>query len=107
MAGFVREDEKSEDEDEREEVGGEIGGDHKFVRCAILSGTSARHCNNSSARFVPGPPIPMQRVVDRRDGGHLPGMVLDHATDDIYDWHARMFSGEESRDGGVVRGVID
>src|SRR5439155_13201236 len=53
---LVREDQEAEDEDEGDEVGGDVRGDHRRVK-------SAPYCNINSACFVPGPFIPAQSLV--------------------------------------------
>src|SRR5688572_11353309 len=75
------------------------------TRVSAICFWSAAQCNIDSARFVPGPAIPMQRILDGPDCSGLAGVPVQHAVHDVYDSHEGKFSGQEALDRDLVGGV--
>src|SRR5437870_1284244 len=76
-----------------------------ILEAIIGSGLSAAHCNINSARFVPGPAIPLQRVVDAMDGRYGGGVPVEDAIDDFDDRGKGKFSGQEPLHCDFIRRV--
>ena len=66
---------------------------------------SGPHCNIDSARFVPRPGVPLQRVFHGGDGCDIAGVPVEDAPDHVYDSGERKFSGQEALDGDLVGGI--